>query len=331
MTTPSTSPLTFRPTEWREQLPATLSHKEVADVTVDHEDRVVLYARYEHAVYVYEPDGAYVRSWGQGTFGRAHGITFGPDRSLYCADDRHHAVRKYSLDGELLLTLGTPEHPSDSGYDGNDLDTVRCGAGPFNRCTKVAIGPTGDIYVSDGYGNARVHRFSARGELIRSWGEPGIGPGEFNLPHGVNVAKDGRVLVCDRENDRIQFFSPDGEYLDQWTDVCRPCSVSLDAAGNAYVAELGAKAGGKSYVHGMRAVDVPPRVSVFDPTGKLVARFGERGAEPGNFIGPHGIAVDSRGNVFVAEVCWTLAGQFGHVPPDCHQIQKFSPATTSDP
>src|SRR5438477_273239 len=83
------------------------------------------------------------------------------------------------------------------------------------------VAPGGDLYVTDGYGNARVHRFSAEGRLLQSWGEPGAGPGQFNLPHGIAVLADGRVLVADRENDRIQLFDPEGKYLDQWTQVQR--------------------------------------------------------------------------------------------------------------
>lgn len=316
--------LTYRVVDWQEQLPPGLSHREVADVCIDTEDRVILYPRYEHAVIMYERDGRFVRSWGQGLFGRSHGITFGPDGSVYCADDLGHAIRKFSLEGELLLTIGTPGTPSDTGYNGKDLETIRCSAGPFNRCTKLAVAPNGDLYVSDGYGNARVHHFTARGELVRSWGTPGTGPGEFHIPHGLCVASDGRVLVADRENDRIQFFSPDGEYLEEWNDVQRPCGVSIDASGLIYVVELQAKAGSLSYAHGVYPEDRSGRVSIFAPDGRLVARWGEYGCEPGNFIAPHGLAVDSRGDVYVAEVVWTLGVQHGTVPASCHQIQKFT-------
>ena len=92
--------------------------------------------------------------------------------------------------------------------------------------------------MSDGYGNCRVHLFAPTGELKRSWGVPGQGPGEFFLPHGIAVHSDGRVFVCDRENDRIQIFSPDGEYLSEWTDTRRPTHVVFDAQGRAYVSEL---------------------------------------------------------------------------------------------
>jgi sugar lactone lactonase YvrE len=305
--------LAYTISDWQEQLPAGLGHREVADVCVDGDQRVYLYGRYDHAVFAYDSDGSFLRSWGKEIFGRSHGITAGPDGAIYCVDDGHHAVRKFSPTGELLLTLGTPEQPSDTGYDGHDLETIRCSAGPFNRCTSLAVGLTGDLYVADGYGNARVHRFSPRGELLRSWGEPGGGPGQFRIPHGIDVLPDGRVVVADRENNRLQFFDPEGTYLEEWTDLQRPCAIDLDAEGRIYVAEL---------IMGDRS----GRVSVFDRNGALLARWGEYGCEPGNFIAPHGIAVDARGDVYVAEVCWTLAGRHGKVPPDCHQIQRFTRA-----
>jgi DNA-binding beta-propeller fold protein YncE len=298
-------------TAWQEQIPAGLTHKEVADVCVDAAGRVFLYARYDHAVLAYDRDGAFLRSWGKEIFGRSHGITAGSDGAIYCVDDGAHAVRKFSPDGELLLTLGTPNEPAQTGYDGKDSQTIRCSAGPFNRCTSLGVAPNGDLYVADGYGNARVHHFSARGELLRSWGEPGRGPGQFRIPHGIYVLRDGRVLVADRENHRIQFFDPEGTYLEEWTDLQRPCAIDVDAQGRIYVAEL---------LFGDRS----GRVSVFEPSGRLMARWGEYGTEAGKFIAPHGIAVDAAGDVYVAEVCWTLAGRQGKVPPDCHQIQRFT-------
>jgi len=324
MTGPASTGLTYEVVDWQERIPPELAHKEVADVAIDVNEHVLLYARYDHAVFMYDPDGRFVRSWGRELFGRSHGITAAADGSIYCVDDGHHAVRKFSAEGDLLMTIGTPGKPSDTGYDGKSGASIRCGAGPFNRCTSLAVAPNGELYVSDGYGNARVHRFSARGELLRSWGEPGTGPGQFRTPHGIFVRRDGRVMVADRENNRIQFFDPDGEYLEEWTDVQRPCAIDIDREGFVYVAEIAEKTDPNSGVLGIVAEDRPGRVSIFDPSGRLVARWGEYGCEAGHFIAPHGIAVDHRGDVYVAEVCWTLAGQFGIVPPTCHQVQKFT-------
>ena len=203
--------------------------------------------------------------------------------------------------------------------------TITRPGGPFNRPTNLAIGPRGDLYVSDGYGNCRVHQFSPIGTLKRSWGEPGTGPGQFYLPHGIAVAADGRVFVCDRESDRIQIFSPDGEYLSEWTDTQRPTHIVFDAQGRAYVSELWWHKGQVSRRHGVTQEPKHGRVSVFDRDGRLLARWGTPEAtKPGSFAAPHGLAVDSKAAVYVAEVTWTFAVSRGLAPADCHTFQKFA-------
>src|SRR5947207_2934275 len=164
-----------------ERLPAGYTHPDVAAVAVNSKGRVYLFCRAEHPVLIYERDGGFVGSWGEGMFSmRTHGITIAPDDSVWCTDDAGHSVRKFTPDGKLLLTLGdNAGKPSDSGYDGSNLTTITRGAPPFNRPTNLTVAPNGDLYISDGYGNARVHRFSPSGQLLASWGEPGTGPGQF--------------------------------------------------------------------------------------------------------------------------------------------------------
>ena len=317
--------------DW-EQLPRGFEHRDVAGVACDLEDRVFLICRGEHPIIIYNDRGKFIDSWGEGEFTlRTHGITIGPDNSVYATDDGNHTIRKFTPNGKLLMTLGTMNTPSDTGYNGKDTRTVTRPGAPFNRPTNIAIGPKGDLYVSDGYGNCRVHQFSPTGELKRSWGTPGQGPGEFFLPHGIAVHTDGRVFVCDRENDRIQIFSPDGEYLSEWTDTRRPTHLVFDAQGRAYVSELWWQPGQTSYRYGP-AGDNPTvksgRVSVYDKDGAVLARWG--GADPvaaGNFAAPHGLAVDSRRDVYVSEVTWTFAASRGHVPEGTHSFQKFKLAS----
>ncbi len=201
------------------------------------------------------------------------------------ADRDTHLVSKYSSDEELLLTLGTRGVPSDTGVDQDD-GTVERAAGPFNNPTGVAVNDDGEIFVSDGYNNARVHKFDANGMLLKSWGTPGkVEHGHFHLPHGIGLDVQGRVLVCDRENHRIQIFSQDGEYLDMWTGFVQPTHVTVAPDGTVYVPELQA------------------RVSILDSEGNVLARWGgEHGHEPGQFFAPHSVAVDSHGDVYVGEV-----------------------------
>jgi DNA-binding beta-propeller fold protein YncE len=251
-------------------------------------------------------------------------------------DNGDHTVRKFTPDGKLLMTLGRPGQPSDTGRadDGpfviHNVETVVRPGEPFNACTNLAINSAGRVYVADGYGNCRVHAFSPDGELLLSWGEVGVGPGEFHLPHGIGVDPDDRVYVCDRENDRIQLFDPDGRYLAEWTDVQRPCHLAFDAGGYCYVAELWRPEGKGSFTHGFMREDHPGRVTIFDRNGSIVARWGASTVSrtaPGNFIAPHGIAVDSRGDLYVAEVAYTFGTRQNGVDPaaaDAHQLQKFT-------
>lgn len=318
--------LSFKLVEGWEQLPAGFVHKDVVGVAVDASDRVYVLARYDPRVLVYEPDGRFVMSFGEGMFtGRTHGLTIGPDGSVYCVDDRDHTVRKFSPDGNLLMTIGTVGVASDTGYTGT-IASIQRGGPPFNRPTHLAVAPNGDLYITDGYGNARVHRFSAEGKLIQSWGEPGIGPGQFHLPHSVKIAPDGRVVVCDRENDRIQFFSPEGEYLSEWSHLQRPTDIYFGPDGLAYVSELAWHVGQHSFVHGEITEFKHGRVAVLDPaTGEVLHRWGGPDiTTPGNFCAPHCLAVDSRGDVYVGEVTWTDFVSKGKVPEGTHMFQKFA-------
>jgi DNA-binding beta-propeller fold protein YncE len=321
-----TGALSYEVVEDWEQMPDGMTHPDVAGVAVDSQDRVYLICRGDHPIMVYERDGTFVKSWGQGLFTlRTHGITVGPDDLLYCTDDGDHTVRKFTPDGQLLLTLGTSGVASDTGYVHGDLNSITHGGPPFNRPTNLAVAPNGELYVSDGYGNARIHRFTASGELVQSWGQPGIEPGQFHLPHGIAVDRDGRVLVADRENDRVQVFSPEGEFLAMWSDVQRPTQIIIDPEDRLYVSELWWHAGQYSYAHGKIEQSRPGRVSVFDRDGNVLARWGGPDAcAPGSFVAPHGLSVDSHGDVYVAEVTWTFAVSRGLAPPDCHTLQKFA-------
>ncbi|WP_020468700.1 peptidyl-alpha-hydroxyglycine alpha-amidating lyase family protein [Zavarzinella formosa] len=305
--------------------PAGITWTEVAAVAVDSKDRIYVFNRGDHPVLVFDLDGNFLASWGEGLFVRPHGLTIGPDDAIYCTDDLGHVVHKFTPDGRLLLTLGVKGQPSDTGATSVDYRTIRHAGPPFHYPTNLAISPEGDLYITDGYGNARVHKFSSEGRLLFSWGEPGAGSGQFHVPHGIAVDRQGTVFVADRENSRIQLFAPDGRYLSEWTDVVRPSQIFIDLSGDIYVAELGYRAG-------MWPGTKPPspdspggRVSIFDPNGRLLARWGggRNPCSPGDFFAPHDICLDSRGDIYVTEVTWSAGGNRGLVPADCHSLQKF--------
>ena len=303
----------YRAVEGWGQLPDGWSFKEATSVAVDPNDNVWVFNRGAHPVIQFDRAGKFLRSWGEdGRFRRAHGITIGPDGALWLTDDLHHTIRQFTADGRLLLTIGDPDQAS----------TLQ-GGKPFNRPTHVALDPAnGDIYISDGYGNSRVHKYDPKGRHLFSWGEPGTDPGCFNLPHNIATDSDGRVYVADRENHRVQFFDSRGRYLGQWNNLHRPCGLFMDQKNGAfYVGELPSALAVNKDVPNLGA-----RVSILSQKGERLGRVGGQflGERPGEFIAPHGCAVDSRGDLYVAEVSWTAHGKDLDPPREIRSLQKFA-------
>ena len=262
-----------------------------SDVAVDSRDRIWVFSRGKHPVSTWSEDGDFVGSWGEGDYNDPHGIFIDPDDNIWLTDSQIHVVEKRRQNGELLLELGTRGHamPTTS-QKGDNGD-------PFNMPSGVALNSDGDIYVSDGYGNRRVHCFSSTGELRFSWGRSGAGPGEFALLHNIGIDKDGRVFICDRENSRIQIFTPGGDFIEEWNDVLNPGDVYMSPDDLVYVAEQGS----------------PTGVSIFTLSGELISRW--RGSPDGVLEAPHGIWAASNGDVYVAEI-----GPVGHG----QRVRKFA-------
>jgi DNA-binding beta-propeller fold protein YncE len=294
---------------------------EVADVAVHSDDTVFAYGRKESAVLRFDPDGRQVARWGAGDTVRAHGISISPiEPAVFCVDCDGHAVHKYTMDGERLSTIDSRIDVDYTGYTRFDSYSVQRGGPPFCYPTAVTFGPTGDLYVSDGYGNARVHRFSPDGELLSSWGEPGEAPGQFVLPHAILVDGD-RLYVADRENDRVQIFDLDGNYLDEWGECYRPAGMVKDATGLIVLAELGrvnVAKGAERYFD----FDAPHgRITLREPSGRVVTTLSsDGGAGPDEYFSPHGVAVDSRGDIYVAE---TYVTYFRGTAPPRTALRKF--------
>ncbi|MCI0703345.1 MAG: peptidyl-alpha-hydroxyglycine alpha-amidating lyase family protein [Planctomycetia bacterium] len=325
MLTQSCREFGYTPDDHWAKLPPGFTWKEVAGVATDSRDRVFVFSRGEHPLLIFDPDGTFIEEWDGSMFVRPHGITISPDDCVYCTDDQGHTIRKFSPDGKLLFTLGTPGKPSDTGATSIDFRTIKHVGPPFHYPTNLAIAPGGDLFVSDGYGNARVHVFTPDGQLLFSWGEPGSGRGQFRIPHGIAIDREGTVYVADRENSRIELFSPKGEFIAEWINLARPCQVFIDRSGKFFVAELGYRAGMWPGTTAPTSDPTGGRISIFDAKRNLIARWGggENPTEPGDFFAPHDICVDSRGDVYVAEVTWSAGGNRGLVTPGCHALQKF--------
>lgn len=303
-------------------------HPDVAAVAVSSEGLVHLFCRTDPPVQVYDGAGRFLRAWGAGEFlmpRGPHGMFIDEQDHVYLVDESGHTVRTYTLDGTPLLELGERGVPSDTGHQGGVAASgIERSAGPFNRPTNVHTHPNGALYVADGYGNARVHRFTATGDLVRSWGAPGSDHGSFVVPHGLAVDANARIIVADRENDRLQVFDPDGTFVEEWLDVQRPCDVVVDREGLVYVAELSRNPGHVSQRLGPTETYRPGRVSVLSPDGEVLLRWGGLDvAAPGNFVAPHALWVDRDRSIYVAEVTHTMGVLQGRVAPGTHTIQKF--------
>jgi len=189
-------------------MPAGWKFGRVSAVASDSDGNVYVFHRGDKAdpLIVFDPKGRYLRSWGKGLFGNPHGLRIDRENNVWVTDSGDHLVMKFTRDGKLLMTLGARKKA------GTDDKT-------FNRPTDIAFTPSGDFYVSDGYGNSRVVKFTRDGKYITAWGKKGTGPGEFNTPHVVAVDSEGLVYVSDRENNRIQIFDGNGKFLRQWTHL----------------------------------------------------------------------------------------------------------------
>jgi DNA-binding beta-propeller fold protein YncE len=180
----------------------------VSAVALDAAGNVYVFQRGPKAdpIVVFDPKGKYLRSWGKGLFSNPHGIRIDRNGHVWATDTGYHLVMEFTKEGKLLRTLGI------KGKAGDTPDT-------FNRPTDVAFLPNGDFFVTDGYGNSRVVKFSRDGKYLLEWGKRGTGPGEFDLPHAAVIDSRRNVYVSDRENNRIQIFDSNGKFLRQWTHL----------------------------------------------------------------------------------------------------------------
>ncbi len=300
------------------QFPPGWSTEDGPAVAVDSQDRVYVLIRNRNGLLCFDRDGRFLRSWGEDLFERPHGLFIGPDDSIFVVDDWAHSVYRFTPDGQQLMCIETKDRPADTGYL-RARHPVRRAAPPFNEPTGCALAPEGDLYVTDGYGNARVHKFTSEGELMLSWGEPGSAPGQFVTPHGVCVDGQGLVYVSDRMNCRVQIFDSQGRYRSEWSDAHYPNNVCMDAEGNRYVAEI---SGFFLYSRKPRMEELEARITVRNETGKILSQWGEEDPRGwGRYFAPHSIAVDSRGDLYVSEV--TQSYSFGAAPRDWGVLRKY--------
>ena len=167
-----------------------------------------------------DQSGRIVRSWGRGLYTNPHSVRIDPQGNVWTVDSGSSVVLKFSPEGKQLLRIEVGEIPQ----------TARGSRGTAD----IAFDPRGDIFIADGYGNARVLRYDSTGRRVREWGSAGTGPGQFQLPHGI-AAHDGVVYVADRQNGRIQRFDGNGKYLGEWQHLGKTFSISVAPDGNLWI------------------------------------------------------------------------------------------------
>jgi len=266
-------------------------------IVIDGRRRVLVNTDTENAVIIFDSSGKFLKSWGKDFKGGAHGMAIvreGDKELMFLAHTGRHEVVKATLDGDVLMTIAYPEK---AGVYKSALEY---------KPTSVAIGPGGDIYVSDGYGLSWIHQYDSKGEYIRSWGGKGTDPGQMRTPHGIWLDTRGKeplLAVADRENNRLQFFSLDGKFVSMVTEeLRRPCHMDQRGADLAIA-------------------DLAGRVTIFDKNNKLITHLGDN-PDPkkranngvprdqwvdGEFIAPHCARWDADGNLYVLD--WVAVGR----------------------
>ena len=262
--------ITLEPAGEFPKLPAGYSLGRCSAVATNSKGEIYLFHRGQHPILCVDADGKLLRSWGDDLIGSAHGLRVDRHDNIWVTDTGRHRVLKFDPTGKLLLALGTGK--------------AGAGTDEFDRPTDIAFGSKDEVFVTDGYGNSRVMKFSAEGRLLKSWGTHGTKSGEFNVPHAIVIDAKGRLLVGDRENDRIQIFDAEGQWLAQWEGFA-PYGLAFDRDGHLFVADARAN-----------------QVLRLDAAGKVQQRWGKQGKALGEFEIPHMLAFDAKGNLFVAEV-----------------------------
>lgn len=248
-------------------LPGGITFGGISGLGVDSKDNVFVLQRSKPYVLVLDKEGKFVRSW-NGDFKTPHGLRVDKDDNVWIADMANHLVQKFTPEGKLLLSLGMK-------------DKAALGDAHFNKPADVSVGPDGDIFVADGYGNSRIAKFAAGGMFLKDWGKRGKADGEFNIPHAVFWDPAGKLYVGDRENARVQIFDRNGKHEATWKDTGHPYGLYRHAD--------------KTYLADGRSGDL----RILDKDGKLLTKWK---SNEGTKDVPHWLCVDSRGVIYVGFV-----------------------------
>lgn len=281
VTMPGQAPpeLNYTPTVGFLSLPEGYNFGEVTGVALNSRGHLLVFHRGQNPLLEFDSTGQFLREIGSGLFVSAHGLRIDNEDNIWTTDIGSHVVLKLSPDGQVLMVFGKWGYPGEGMFD-NDFNVPL-----FNQPTDVAFDSRGNIYVSDGYGNARIVKFDSNGRLLTTWGTKGSDPGQFNLPHTIVIDAQDRIYVGDRENKRVQIFDTEGTFLAEWSHLGYPYGLTIDTNQILYIADARAE-----------------RILKLDLKGNILGTFGVPGKSPGEFGWAHWIAIDPVGRLYVAEV-----------------------------
>ncbi len=291
------------PTPWYEvdaawpKRQASAPWSDMPGVAISKDGNIWCYTRTQPAVQVYSPAGELVRSWATEANSTAHQIKIDRDGNVWLADIGLHLVRKFTPEGKELLRLGT------TGLAGTSTRHL-------NQPTDMAIASNGDVFISDGYGNARIVHYDRNGTYVKDWGSLGNYSGNFSIPHAIAIDSKDRLYVADRNNARIQVFDTSGRLLDSWKDVLIPWGFSITPEDDIWVCGSSPMTWRRDPKYPGAPLGCPPKDQVlmrFRPDGRPVQLVSipkaEDGKErPGELNWVHCLAIDSSGNIFAGDI-----------------------------
>ena len=260
------------------KLPVGANFGAVSGVAINSKGHIFVLSRGPQPVMEFDGNGNYIRAFGEGLFDRPHGLRIDAEDNIWATDGGSHIVLKFSPQGRVLMVLGVRGSPGEWHPYGH----LRL----FTEPNDVAIGPTGDVFVTQGHGkgDSRVLKFDKDGNHIKSWGKKGTAQGEFDVPHSIAIDADGLVYVADRGNQRLQVFDADGKFIKEWVYFGTPCGLYIGRDRYIYLAN--GHAG---------------QILKLDMAGNILGMTGKQGKAVGQFGEAHFITLSPKAEIYVAD------------------------------
>ena len=270
------------------KLPAGFNLGEAAGVGLNSKGHIFVYNRGGHtALYEFDGDGRFVREIGKDLYGFtfAHVVKIDKDDNIWCVDEGSNMVIEFNPEGHVVMTIGRKPEPVEGPPAAGGPPPARPNL--FNRPTDIAWDAAGNGFISDGYGSSRVAKVDKDGNWVKAWGKRGTDQGDFHTPHSIATDAKGNVYVGDRENNRIQVFDGDGNFLKQFTNIGAPWAICVTQGPNQVL-----------YTSDSR----PGRIYKMDLNGNVLGVFGKAGKRAGQFGWVHEMACPSENVLYVAEI-----------------------------